>query len=81
MLNIIIGILMVISLSAIVVFIYCAIMLNKETYKDKETKDYIEDFLVELKHNKKINEQENLENRVDIDYVIERLEDIKNEKL
>lgn len=81
MLNIIIGILMVISLLAIVVFIYCAMILNKQTYKDKEAKDYIEDFLVELKHNESINKKKKIENRVDISYVIERLEDIKNEKL
>lgn len=34
------------------------------------------EFIEELKHNQKINFEKGLENRVDIDYVIERLEDI-----
>lgn len=36
-------------------------------------------FLKELEHNKRINMEKGLENRVDIDYVIERLEAIKME--
>lgn len=36
----------------------------------------MKDFIDELKHNQKINIEKGLENRVDIDYVIERLEDI-----
>lgn len=36
----------------------------------------MQDFIDELKHNQKINIEKGLENRVDIDYVIERLEDI-----
>ena len=35
------------------------------------------EFIEELKHNQKINLEKGLENRIDIDYVIERLEDIK----
>lgn len=34
------------------------------------------EFIEELKHNQNINIEKDLENRVDIDYVIERLEDI-----
>jgi hypothetical protein len=34
------------------------------------------EFIEELKYNKKINEEKGLENRVDVDYVIERLENI-----
>ena len=37
----------------------------------------IESFIKELKGNKKINKKRGLENRVDIDYVIERLKDIQ----
>lgn len=33
-------------------------------------------FIEELKHNKEVNERQGLENRIDIDYVIERLESI-----
>lgn len=36
----------------------------------------MQEFIDELKHNQKINIEKGLENRVDIDYVIERLEDI-----
>ena len=36
-------------------------------------------FLKELEHNKRINMEKGLENRIDIDYVIERLEAIKME--
>lgn len=39
----------------------------------------LEEFLEELKNNKKVNIEKGLENRVDIDYVIERLEDIEKE--
>jgi hypothetical protein len=35
------------------------------------------EFIEELKYNKKINEEKGLENRVDVDYVIERLENIQ----
>lgn len=38
------------------------------------------EFIKELEDNQKINYKNNLENKVDIDYIIERLEDIKNEK-
>lgn len=34
------------------------------------------EFIEELKYNKKINEEKGLENRVDVDYVIEKLEEI-----
>lgn len=37
------------------------------------------EFIEELKHNQNINFENGLENRVDVDYVIERLEDIDNE--
>jgi hypothetical protein len=36
------------------------------------------EFIEELKQNKKINIEKGLENRVDIDYIIERLEDNEN---
>ena len=39
----------------------------------------VKEFLEELKHNKKVNIEKGLENRVDIDYVIERLEDVKQD--
>lgn len=38
----------------------------------------MQEFIEELKHNQKINYEKGLENRVNIDYVIERLEDIEN---
>lgn len=41
----------------------------------------LSEFIEELKENQDINYKNNLENRVDIDYVIERLEDIKKELL
>lgn len=37
----------------------------------------MKEFIKELKHNQNINYKNNLENRIDIDYVIERLEDIE----
>ena len=37
----------------------------------------MKEFIEELKHNQEVNIEKGLENRVDIDYVIERLEDIK----
>ena len=37
----------------------------------------IEDFIKELERNQKINRKRGYENKVDIDYVIERLKDIK----
>ena len=40
----------------------------------------MKDFIDELKHNQKINIEKGLENRVDIDYVIERLEDIQEKE-
>lgn len=39
----------------------------------------IKDFLKELKENQRINKQRHLENKVDISYVINRLEDIQSE--
>lgn len=39
------------------------------------------EFIQELKHNQKINIKKGLENRINIDYVIERLEDIQKELL
>lgn len=39
----------------------------------------MKEFIEELKHNQNINIEKGLENRVDIDYVIERLEDIIKE--
>lgn len=41
----------------------------------------LNEFIEELKHNQKINIKNDLENRVNIDYIIERLEDIQNELL
>ena len=38
------------------------------------------EFIEELKYNQKINMEKGLENRVDIDYVIERLEEIEKEE-
>lgn len=38
----------------------------------------MKEFIEELKHNQNINFEKGLENRVDIDYVIERLESIAN---
>ena len=40
----------------------------------------LNEFIKELKHNQKINYKNNIENKIDIDYVIERLEDIEEEK-
>lgn len=39
----------------------------------------MKEFIEELKHNREVNIEKGLENRIDIDYVIERLEDIKLE--
>ena len=39
------------------------------------------EFIEELKHNQKVNIEKGLENRVNIDYIIERLENIKKELL
>lgn len=39
------------------------------------------EFIEELKYNKKINKEKGLENRVDVDYVIERLEKINKQLL
>ena len=36
----------------------------------------MKEFIEELKHNRRINKEQNIENTIDIDYVIERLEDI-----
>lgn len=41
----------------------------------------LNEFIEELKHNQNINHKNNLENRIDIDYVLERLEDIRKELL
>ena len=41
----------------------------------------MQEFIEELKHNQKVNIEKGLENRVNIDYVIERLEDIKEKLL
>ena len=38
----------------------------------------LEEFINELKHNQEVNFKKRLVNRVDIDYIIERLEDITN---
>ena len=40
----------------------------------------MKEFIDELKHNQNINIEKGLENRIDIDYVIERLEDIQKEQ-
>ena len=39
----------------------------------------MKEFIEELEKNQKINYKNNLENRIDIDYVIDRLEEIQNE--
>lgn len=39
------------------------------------------EFIEELKYNQKINYEKGIENRINIDYVIERLEDIQKELL
>lgn len=41
----------------------------------------LNEFIKELKENQDINYKNNLENRIDIDYVLERLEDIRKELL
>ena len=38
----------------------------------------MKEFIEELKHNKKLNDEKNLDNRININYVIERLESINN---
>jgi hypothetical protein len=40
----------------------------------------MKEFIEELKHNQNINYKNDLENRIDIDYVLERLEDIQEIK-
>lgn len=40
----------------------------------------VKELLNELKFNQKVNKKQGLENRVNIDYIIERLEDILYEK-
>lgn len=40
----------------------------------------LREFIEELKHNQSINHKNNLENRIDINYVLERLEDIYKTK-
>lgn len=50
---------------------YIAMTINLQSKIDK-----VNEFLEELKHNQNINLEKWLENRVDMDYVIERLEDI-----
>lgn len=39
----------------------------------------MKELLEELKHNQEINKKEGLENRIQIDYIIERLEDIEKD--
>ena len=41
----------------------------------------LNEFIKELEYNQNINYKNNIENRIDIDYVIERLEDIRKELL
>ena len=41
-----------------------------------ETRENLKEFLKELEHNQKINFEKDLENRIDIDYVINRIKDI-----
>lgn len=41
----------------------------------------MKEFIEELKYNQNINKNKNLENRINIDYIIERLEDIQAELL
>lgn len=41
-----------------------------------ETREDLKEFLKELEHNKKINENLKMQNIIDIDYVIERIKDI-----
>lgn len=41
-----------------------------------ETREDLKEFLKELEHNKKINENLKMQNVVDIDYIIERIKDI-----
>ena len=43
-------------------------------------KNELKEFLEELKHNQNINYEKNLENRIDIDYIIERIENILKSK-
>lgn len=44
-----------------------------------EIMEKLEEFLKELEHNQNINIKNNLENKVDIDYVIYRIKDIIKE--
>ncbi len=44
-------------------------------------KERLSEFIEELKYNQNINIEKGLENRVDIDYIIERLDDILLESL
>ena len=39
----------------------------------------MKDLINELEHNKKVNEKNNFENTVDIDYILERLKDVNQE--
>ena len=41
-----------------------------------ETRENLKEFLKELEHNQKINFKKDLKNRIDIDYVINRIKDI-----
>ena len=43
-------------------------------------KNELKEFLEELKHNQNINYTKKLENRIDIDYIIERIENILKSK-
>lgn len=60
------------------------VVINKENtiniivYRP-ENLDNLDDLIYELKFNKSINFKKGLDNRVNIDYILERLENIKNE--
>lgn len=52
----------------------------KDYYENhKNIKTQLQEFLQELKINQNVNISQNLENRVDIDYVIEKITDILKE--
>ena len=69
--NILLGVIIIIGLVIMLTFIYSAILLNKLLNKG------LFEFIQELKYNREINIKNGYENRIDIDYVIQRLEDIK----
>lgn len=45
-----------------------------------KNKEMLEEFIKELEYNQNINIKKDLENRINIDYVIERLKDINKKK-